>query len=358
MGKRILIVGGSGSISGVPIYVEHLRKALSSNEIYVMSDINEGGFNHLKNSASYIEVEGLSSERFLILNVITIIKKIKNHLQLISPDVVWANSTITVFLFRIISLFHDFRLIVTYHGVPFGPGRGLLRSVIAYCADLLTSLITPQTVVIISNGDKRLTRWSCPFHKKIILPNPLQLSSDQLKQRHLNTPEYKLVMITRDHYQKNLDYAAELTGCSDDFHLYIYGGVSIERQTYLRKIAKDRVTFFGIVPNAAKFLKNFDLMLLTSRYEGLPFCGLEALGTGLALAMTRVGGFEELAENNSFLIELRGDLEGDVKKIKEMITLYRKREINIFEVQVLSRRYNIYNWRETINEIIDDSART
>jgi len=51
-----------------------------------------------------------------------------------------------------------------------------------------------------------------------------------------------------------------------------------------------RVSFAGSVPEAAGFLSAFDLFVLSSRSEGTPMVLLEAMGAGVPVVATRVGG--------------------------------------------------------------------
>jgi glycosyltransferase involved in cell wall biosynthesis len=56
----------------------------------------------------------------------------------------------------------------------------------------------------------------------------------------------------------------------------------------------DRVTWAGLVPDAARLLRAFDLVVLSSRTEGTPIVALEAMTVGVPLVATRVGGVPDL----------------------------------------------------------------
>jgi glycosyltransferase involved in cell wall biosynthesis len=52
----------------------------------------------------------------------------------------------------------------------------------------------------------------------------------------------------------------------------------------------DRVRFLGAIPDAARLFAGLDLFALSSRSEGTPMVLLEAMGAGVAVVATRVGG--------------------------------------------------------------------
>lgn len=61
---------------------------------------------------------------------------------------------------------------------------------------------------------------------------------------------------------------------------------------------KKKVYIFNQLPDAARYLKAFDVFTLTSVKEGLPYVLLEAGSAGLAVIASKVGGIPEIVENN------------------------------------------------------------
>ncbi len=57
---------------------------------------------------------------------------------------------------------------------------------------------------------------------------------------------------------------------------------------------KNTVFLTGTIDNASQYLKAFDLFVLPSRKEGLPYTILEAIAAGLPIVATDVGGVKEL----------------------------------------------------------------
>jgi glycosyltransferase involved in cell wall biosynthesis len=112
-----------------------------------------------------------------------------------------------------------------------------------------------------------------------------------------------LGVVARLHRQKAPDVAlrifAELAGRSSDIRLAFVGSGPMEpdlRQMAASLEIDDRVSFLGSVPHDDVFglLKAFDVLLLPSRWEGLPGVVLEALAARVPVVATSVGGTPEV----------------------------------------------------------------
>ena len=55
----------------------------------------------------------------------------------------------------------------------------------------------------------------------------------------------------------------------------------------------DRVVFLGHRADALELFAGLDLLVFTSRYEGLPFAVLEAMGLGVPVVALRIPGMDE-----------------------------------------------------------------
>ena len=83
---------------------------------------------------------------------------------------------------------------------------------------------------------------------------------------------------------------------------------SKENAKYLQKVHQ-----FGILNGEAlnRFYNCADVFLLTSRYEGMPICVLEALAVGVPVVSVVVGSIKILLQNgvNGFIVESRNQKE-------------------------------------------------
>lgn len=85
-----------------------------------------------------------------------------------------------------------------------------------------------------------------------------------------------------------------------DCRLHLVGDGELRRE--MEALAQelgigDRVAFCGSQSDVHPFLHSADLFLLPSNYEGMPMTIIEAMGTGLPIVATAVGGVPDMVEN-------------------------------------------------------------
>ena len=76
-----------------------------------------------------------------------------------------------------------------------------------------------------------------------------------------------------------------------------------ELESYIYKIIKelglnDVVSMLGQRTDIYKLLSEADVFVLSSTYEGMPMTIIEAMGTGLPVISTNVGGISSMIEDN------------------------------------------------------------
>ncbi len=109
------------------------------------------------------------------------------------------------------------------------------------------------------------------------------------------------------------------------FKLNMYGDGEIEkvRELVEKENLKEKVSVSGWVSHSKirEIYEKADVMVLPSYAEGLPMSLLEAIGEGLPVVSTRVGGIPEAIEDgrNGFLIE-PGDVEALADRLRMLLT--------------------------------------
>ncbi|TFH92352.1 glycosyltransferase family 4 protein [Vibrio ouci] len=110
--------------------------------------------------------------------------------------------------------------------------------------------------------------------------------------------------------EKGPDRIVDLAQLNKALNFEIYGGGLMEEQ--LRKTAPPNVTFHGHQSDMSSVWNKIGLLIICSRYEGLPMTALEAMGRGIPVLALNVGNLSHLIVNNDngFLADSMTELNG------------------------------------------------
>ena len=133
------------------------------------------------------------------------------------------------------------------------------------------------------------------------------IDARQLRQRAAEAEyqtTYDVVYLGRLTYPKNpqrlLDVLEKVSAQKPDLKAAIVGTGEMEeelRQMVAEKNLQKNVELLGFMSNPYGILQNAKVMLMTSRFEGLPMCALEALALGVSIVSTPTDGMRELLED-------------------------------------------------------------
>lgn len=298
---RLALIGGDGGISGVPTHLRQLVEALQERaDITVFSDYNRGGYDFLTDSAArHVVLTGLRSG----YNPGTLLRAraaLRAQLGGGRFDLIWAHARMGVLLTRLAG--RDLPpLVVSYHGLPFGPGH---RWGGAWLERALLRQGPPQRLVFLSGpardtlaqtvGARILQR-----HRTYVLPNCSDLGGMPARVPSQQGPV--IVMTGRVGYQKNLSAAAPIfAALPANARLEICGTGTREpafQARFCQKLpagARARVRFHGPLRDVRPLLARADLYLMSSRYEGMPIGALEAMEAGLPVALPDIPGTQAI----------------------------------------------------------------
>ena len=155
-----------------------------------------------------------------------------------------------------------------------------------------------------------ITRESIPANDVTLVPNAIDLRRfspsaamrDQARVE-LGLPASARVVagVGRLNPQKNfslfLDIAAQLAPRFPDLHFLLAGDGPEEKMLREKAVAlgiADRVTFSGYVADTRLVYLAADVLLMPSRYEGLPMTLLEAMAMGLPVVASQLDGIAEV----------------------------------------------------------------
>ncbi|MGF1720981.1 glycosyltransferase family 4 protein [Vibrio kyushuensis] len=119
----------------------------------------------------------------------------------------------------------------------------------------------------------------------------------------------QIAFVGRLSHEKAPDRFLNLAIINPEHEFHCYGSGPMECDLISR--CPSNLTLHGHQSNMESIWKNVDLLVIPSRYEGLPMAGLEAMARGIPLLCTNVGDLSELIEhqNNGFIVDNEGDLQ-------------------------------------------------
>lgn len=185
--------------------------------------------------------------------------------------------------------------------------------------------------VIIAQSDDMVndlvTKMNVPENKIVKINNPLdykRIKSMSLLPAEHNFPSDRINLLTigRLTYQKGYDQL--LTSFSsltkDKYHLTIVGegeDEGILKSTCSELGLKNSVTFIPATDNPYALLRNCDVFISSSRWEGYPNVVIEAIACGTpVLANAYPGGINEIInENNGVICDITGDIERSLNRV-------------------------------------------
>ena len=164
---------------------------------------------------------------------------------------------------------------------------------ICVAEDVRKSLKAPRflkkKMVVIYNG----------IEAQKILPLPKLSEGSTMKH---------IVSVGELHPNKGQDTVLSILPFVEDIHYHIIGEGKMRKEleySIKKKNLSKSVTLYGHVSNAQNILPQYDLFLLPSRTEALPYVIFEALSAGLPVVARRVGGVPEILQGvaSTFLYE-------------------------------------------------------
>lgn len=210
-------------------------------------------------------------------------------------------------------------------------------------------------VIAQSNFMKKdiLSTYDIDIEKVSVINNPLDIDiintnieSPQKPLLFSPTNKTHILAIGALQKQKGFDNLLKAVPYMDEkLHLNILGDDrNLEEKQKLKNIIdelniSDRVSFLGFQTNPFKFVKESDLVVLSSRYEGFPNVILEAHACGkFVVAFECPGVNSEIITNelNGYLVE-----NGNIKLLAESINKYSALCFNDIKIIESTNRYHI-----------------
>jgi glycosyltransferase involved in cell wall biosynthesis len=238
--------------------------------------------------------------------------EIKKLLEEEKPDIVHLNSSKAGVLGSLASFLlccprKSALVVYTVHGWAFLEPVGIFKKIVYFLSEWLAGQFRDATIVL-SEKEKNI---SLKFH--LSKPSNTFLIQHGIKQPEfierqiareqlgIKDDAFAIVTIANFYPTKGLRYLIEAANKINSHPKFYLIGEGPERKSLEKLIEKynlkNKINLLGIISKAQKYLKSFDLFVLPSLKEGLPYALIEAMYASLPIIATAVGGVPEMIEN-------------------------------------------------------------
>jgi len=321
--RKILYIVTQSEWGGAQTYIYDLAENLSPElfDIHVAS--GQSNTSELTNKliAKHIPSYQLQhlKRSINVIKDLRAIYEIYKLIKKINPDVVHLNSSKVSIVGSIAARFSGVpHIIYTAHGWVFNEPNSKLKNLFYYLSEKITAHLKDD-IICVSEFDKQVAerRKITPKHKLIAILNGVDLKKlhfyDKDTARDLLSQKIKLELSlnqpiigtignlykTKGHAYL-IDAAVKLPN-----YLFIILGEGPEREHLENLIKKhrlsDRFIMPGSIKNGYQYLKAFDIFVLPSVKEGLPYTILEAIAAAMPIVATNVGGIPEILTKENLI---------------------------------------------------------
>ena len=265
------------------------------------------------------------------------------------PDVLHVNSSKIGGLGALAGRFAGVpNIIFTAHGWAFNEERPIWMKAIIKISYWIIIMLSHTTIAVSEMTKDQMINWPFvlkkmtvihngikpePIFSKVNARNELAKLNPRFSEIIKKTSARELLIIGSVgelHHIKGYEYALraihEITSQHKIFYLIFGNGEEkekIEKDIEDLKL-KDSVIMFGHVSQAYQYLKAFDLFLLPSLSEGLPYIALEAGLASLPIIATAVGGIPEVIDDMKSGILIQARKSKEIRHAIEFYTTHKK----------------------------------
>lgn len=144
---------------------------------------------------------------------------------------------------------------------------------------------------------------------------------------------YDIIYVGRLTYQKNperlIEILKDLRASLPNYKAAIVGDGPLKEKVIglIKKYKLEQnITVLGFLQNPLKILRDSKIMLLVSRWEGLPMCVLEALALGTPVVSTPTDGIDCIIKDgeNGFICRTNAEVEKNIVNLLKNAEMYSK----------------------------------
>lgn len=235
---------------------------------------------------------------------LSMVPKLMKIMRREKPDVVHSHLNVIKYTVAAAKLSGIRRCIHTVHNVAHEEAEGRVEKIISTIYFRL-GLATPVAL----SPEVRATIvsfYGLKEQKVPVIYNGVDLGKCCAKEDYALAKPARLLHIGRFNVQKNhkglLEAFAKIAEICPHCTLQLIGDGELREETEKLAVSlglDNKVAFLGNQTNIYSFLQEADIFLLPSIFEGMPMTIIEAMGTGLPIVASRVGGVPDMLEDGT-----------------------------------------------------------
>lgn len=197
--------------------------------------------------------------------------------------------------------------------------------------------------------------YGLPDNRIPVVFNGIDLSRCIVKESYARKDTFTVLHIGRFMDVKNhellLRSFARFKGQHSDARLQLLGDGELKEN--MMQLAgqlniTDAVEFAGLQSNVYPWLHNADVFILPSKFEGMPMTLIEAMGTGLPIIASNVGGIPDILSSQKEALLIEPKEEKIIEALEMVYSDAKKREYwgrnalqrsSLFSSQAMARKY-------------------
>ncbi|WCP65775.1 glycosyltransferase family 4 protein [Vibrio tubiashii] len=249
----------------------------------------------------------------------TLLHLVRTH----RPALLHAHGYKASLITKLIRLLTGVRQISTYHAGETPSGKVWLYDFI----DRFTSIVSNHSIVVSDKIARKLVSRTVCFNNFI----------DTQETQHSKGTQ--IAFVGRLSHEKGPDRFIELANANSQLKFDIYGSGVLEDE--LKQRATDNVRFHGHQNNMNAIWPNVGVLVICSRYEGLPMTALEAMARGIPVFSLKVGNMPSLIHHQT-----NGYLANDMDELNLALTTFLSQDekqtaqLKQQAVNTVERRYS------------------
>jgi glycosyltransferase involved in cell wall biosynthesis len=244
----------------------------------------------------------------------TILQRLCNAVKRYQPTLLHAHGYKASLLTRLVKLVTDIAQISTYHAGETPKGRVRLYDWL----DRYSSFLSDRCLCVSPAIARKIPSPTCLINNFITCPPPAlpsECSSEQSSKIHI-------AFVGRLSAEKAPERFVRLAGAFPELTFDLYGDGPMLQA--LSDLAPQNLVFHGYVQDMQPIWPKITLLMIPSRFEGLPMVSLEAMGRGIPVIATRVGAMPTLITHGQ---------NGWIADTPEALTTYLKHWLSLSEHQ-------------------------